>query len=64
MQADGYSLDDKRNELDASKHENNNIPDIVARFKDLEGALLHKYLTLKFYYVYFLLKFNKNIKNQ
>nr|WP_290444239.1 class I SAM-dependent DNA methyltransferase [Acinetobacter lwoffii] len=37
MQADGYSLDDKRNELDASKHENNNIPDIVSRFKNLEA---------------------------
>ncbi len=37
MQADGYSLDDKRNELDASKHENNNLPDIIARFKNLEG---------------------------
>ena len=37
MQADGYSLDDKRNELDSSKHENNNIPDIIARFKNLEG---------------------------
>ena len=37
MQADGYSLDDKRNELDASKHENNNIPDIIARFKNLDG---------------------------
>jgi type I restriction enzyme M protein len=35
MQADGYSLDDKRNELDASKHENNNIPDIIARFHNL-----------------------------
>ena len=37
MQADGYSLDDKRNELDASKHENNNIPDILARFKNLDA---------------------------
>ncbi len=37
MQADGYSLDDKRNELDASKHENNNVPDIIARFKNLEA---------------------------
>jgi len=37
MQADGYSLDDKRNELDASKHENNNIPDIIARFKNLNA---------------------------
>ncbi|WP_139162102.1 N-6 DNA methylase, partial [Acinetobacter baumannii] len=36
MQADGYSLDDKRNELDASKHENNNIPDIINRFKNLD----------------------------
>jgi type I restriction enzyme M protein len=32
MQADGYSLDDKRTQLDASKHENNNIPDILKRF--------------------------------
>jgi type I restriction enzyme M protein len=37
MQADGYSLDDKRNELDGSKHENNNIPDILARFKNLQA---------------------------
>ncbi len=34
MQADGYSLDDKRNELDNTKHENNNIPDIVKRWKN------------------------------
>ncbi|WP_372875949.1 class I SAM-dependent DNA methyltransferase [Pseudomonas sp.] len=32
MQADGYSLDDKRNPLDASKHECNNLPDILARW--------------------------------
>lgn len=32
MQADGYSLDDKRNPLDAEQHENNNLPDIVARW--------------------------------
>lgn len=32
MQADGYSLDDKRTPLDVNKHENNNIPDIVTRF--------------------------------
>lgn len=37
MQADGYSLDDKRTELDASKRENNDIPDIIARFKNLEA---------------------------
>ncbi|MBX0332994.1 type I restriction-modification system subunit M [Pontibacter sp. HSC-14F20] len=33
MQADGYSLDDKRTPLDASKHENNNIPDLLARWQ-------------------------------
>ena len=35
MQADGYSLDDKRNQLDSENHDNNNIPDIIARFKNL-----------------------------
>ncbi|MBN8728107.1 MAG: SAM-dependent DNA methyltransferase [Xanthomonadales bacterium] len=33
MQADGYSLDDKRNPLDASKHETNNLPDILKRWQ-------------------------------
>lgn len=33
MQADGLSLDDKRTELDKSKHENNNIPDILKRWR-------------------------------
>lgn len=42
MQADGYSLDDKRNELDSSKHDNNNIPDIIARFKNLEAESTRK----------------------
>lgn len=37
MKADGFSLDDKRTPLDASKHENNNIPDILARWRNLEG---------------------------
>ncbi len=32
MKADGYSLDDKRSEVEA-----NDIPDIVARFNNLEG---------------------------
>jgi type I restriction enzyme M protein len=32
MQADGFSLDDKRNQLDASEHESNNLPDIIARW--------------------------------
>jgi type I restriction enzyme M protein len=36
MQADGYSLDDKRNPLDQNKHDDNNIPDILKRFKALD----------------------------
>jgi type I restriction enzyme M protein len=32
MQADGYSLDDKRSELDATKHDSNNLPDLIARW--------------------------------
>jgi type I restriction enzyme M protein len=34
MQADGFSLDDKRTELDHSRHEQDNIPDILARWKN------------------------------
>jgi type I restriction enzyme M protein len=37
MKADGYSLDDKRSPLDSSKHENNNIPDILARWQNREA---------------------------
>jgi len=37
MQADGYSLDDKRNPLDADKHENNNLPDILARWQNRDA---------------------------
>lgn len=37
MQADGYSLDDKRTELDLQRHEDNNIPDIIQRFHNLEA---------------------------
>jgi type I restriction enzyme M protein len=37
MKADGLSLDDKRTELDKTKHENNNIPDITARWRNLAG---------------------------
>lgn len=33
MQADGYSLDDKRNVLDVGKHESNNLPDILRRWR-------------------------------
>ncbi len=40
MTADGFSLDDKRLQLDLTKHENNNIPDIIFRWKnkDMEDA--------------------------
>lgn len=37
MKADGYSLDDKRSEVEA-----NDIPDIVARFNNLEGEVDRK----------------------
>jgi type I restriction enzyme M protein len=36
MRADGFSLDDKRTPLNGGKHENNNIPDILTRWKSLE----------------------------
>jgi type I restriction enzyme M protein len=36
MEADGYSLDDKRTPLDATKHENDNLPDILARWEKLK----------------------------
>jgi type I restriction enzyme M protein len=46
MQADGYSLDDKRNELSESlvdgKDKNNDIPDIIARYKNLDAELTRK----------------------
>ncbi|MEI2456738.1 class I SAM-dependent DNA methyltransferase [Lysobacter firmicutimachus] len=38
MQADGYSLDDKRNPLDATKHELNNLPDILKRWQQRDKA--------------------------
>jgi len=37
MQADGLSLDDKRTPLEGGKHENNNIPDILTRWKALKA---------------------------
>ena len=42
MQADGFSLDDKRNPLDASKHDCNNLPDLLTRWqnRDEETARL------------------------
>lgn len=36
MKADGYSLDDKRQKLNQDKHEENNLPDIIERYKNLE----------------------------
>ncbi len=36
MQADGFSLDDKRTPLDNDSHESNNIPDIQDRWDNLE----------------------------
>jgi type I restriction enzyme M protein len=35
LQADGFSLDDKRTELNGS-HENNNIPDLLTRWNNIE----------------------------
>jgi type I restriction enzyme M protein len=40
MQADGYSLDDKRTPLDASKHDTNNLPDILNRWRSLKNSPL------------------------
>ncbi len=37
MQADGFSLDDKRTELDHAKHADDNLPDILARWGNLDA---------------------------
>lgn len=37
MLADGLSLDDKRSELPTGIHENNNIPDIIKRWRSLQS---------------------------
>jgi type I restriction enzyme M protein len=37
MEADGFSLDDKRTELDHARHEQDNIPDIVSRWAEQVG---------------------------
>ena len=42
MQADGFSLDDKRTELDNSKHENCNIADILSRWNSLDTEIYRK----------------------
>jgi type I restriction enzyme M protein len=36
MRADGYSLDDKRIQLDQDKHESNNLPDALKRWHHLD----------------------------
>jgi type I restriction enzyme M protein len=42
MEADGLSLDDKRTPLDESKHKNNNIPDILNRWRHLDAEKKRK----------------------
>jgi len=41
MQADGFSLDDKRNVLDQAKHESNNLPDILKRWQHRGAEAKH-----------------------
>jgi len=36
MLADGYSLDDKRTKLDENNHTNNNIPDLLNRWRNID----------------------------
>lgn len=40
MEADGFSLDDKRTPLDSSNHETNNIPDITNRWNALDAEAM------------------------
>ena len=42
MQADGFSLDDKRTFLDKDKHETNNLPDILDRWGKLKAEANRK----------------------
>lgn len=37
MEADGFSLDDKRTELDHARHEQDNLPDILKRWPERTG---------------------------
>lgn len=39
VQADGLSLDDKRTELDHTKHETDNLPDVLARWRNREAEI-------------------------
>ncbi|QQS48544.1 MAG: SAM-dependent DNA methyltransferase [Acidobacteriota bacterium] len=52
VQADGFSLDDKRTELDQTKHETNNLPDVLERWQHRNAEKVRKrtdqsYLVLK-----------------
>jgi len=49
MQADGFSLDDKRTPLDPKKHTDNNIGDITARWNNLGSEHLRKRSEQSFY---------------
>lgn len=40
--ADGFSLDDKRTKL-ADTHENNNLPDVLERWKSLNSSIITEY---------------------
>ncbi|ULL13046.1 SAM-dependent DNA methyltransferase [Paenibacillus sp. H1-7] len=42
MRADGFSLDDKRKQLNLSRHEENNLPDIINRFHQLNKEVENK----------------------
>ena len=37
VHADGFSLDDRRIELDQTKHDTNNLPDVLARWRNREA---------------------------
>jgi type I restriction enzyme M protein len=37
VKADGFSLDDKRTELDHTKHDTDNLPDVLARWREREA---------------------------
>jgi len=41
-EADGFSLDDKRMPLDSARHEKNDLPDIIARWKNRAGEASRK----------------------
>ncbi|WP_242214397.1 class I SAM-dependent DNA methyltransferase [Bacillus cereus group sp. BfR-BA-01383] len=54
MKADGFSLDDKRNEIEA-----NDIPDIIARYNDLKGENERKRTEQSFFVPFEEIKGNK-----